>query len=41
MNGVTFNTARAQLRSVFGKTGVRRQAELIRLLLGSSASIRV
>jgi DNA-binding CsgD family transcriptional regulator len=39
MIGVTFNTARSQLKSIFAKTGVRRQGELIRLLLGSSVSV--
>jgi DNA-binding CsgD family transcriptional regulator len=31
--GVTNNTVRSQIRSIFSKTGVKRQAELIRLLL--------
>lgn len=31
--GVTQNTAKSQLKSVFSKTGIRRQAELVRLLL--------
>ncbi|MEW6248674.1 MAG: hypothetical protein AB1555_18470 [Nitrospirota bacterium] len=31
------NTARAQLKQIFQKTGTRRQAELIRLLLGHPA----
>jgi DNA-binding CsgD family transcriptional regulator len=31
--GITRNTARAHLRHLFGKTGTRRQAELMRLLL--------
>jgi DNA-binding CsgD family transcriptional regulator len=34
--GVTFNTVRSQMKSIFAKTGVRRQGELIRLLLNSS-----
>ena len=37
--GVTRNTARAQLRSVFSKTGVGRQAELVRLILSSVATL--
>lgn len=35
--GVSDHTARTQLRSVFAKTGVSRQAELVRLLLGLGA----
>ena len=31
--GVRLNTVRNQLRSVLGKTGTRRQAELVRLVL--------
>jgi DNA-binding CsgD family transcriptional regulator len=31
--GITVNTARAYLKRVYDKTGVRRQAELVRLLL--------
>jgi DNA-binding CsgD family transcriptional regulator len=31
--GVTYNTVRSQIKSVFSKTGVRRQGELVRLLL--------
>ena len=31
--GVTINTARSQLRSILGKTGTRRQAELVRMLM--------
>jgi DNA-binding CsgD family transcriptional regulator len=31
--GITVNTARAYLKRIYGKTGVRRQPELIRLLL--------
>lgn len=37
MIGVTFHTARSQLKSIFAKTGVRRQGELIRLLLATTA----
>ena len=33
------NTARAQLRSIFDKTGVRRQTTLMHILMGSVASI--
>ena len=32
--GVTDNTVRSQIKSIFSKTGVKRQGELIRLLLG-------
>jgi DNA-binding CsgD family transcriptional regulator len=35
--GITQNTARAQLKSVFQKTGATRQAELVKLLLALSA----
>jgi DNA-binding CsgD family transcriptional regulator len=31
--GVTVNTARAYLKRIYHKTGVRRQSELVRLLL--------
>ncbi len=34
------NTARAHLRSIFSKTGVRRQTELVRILLNSVAPLR-
>lgn len=37
--GISENTARTQLRSVFAKTNVHRQAELIRLVLTSLAII--
>lgn len=33
------NTARAQLRSIFAKTGVRRQSMLVRMLLNSIATM--
>lgn len=33
------NTARAHLRSIFSKTGVRRQTELVRLVLNSVAAL--
>lgn len=39
--GVTDNTVRSQIKSIFSKTGVRRQSELIRLLLTNpGAAIR-
>jgi DNA-binding CsgD family transcriptional regulator len=34
---IRLNTARAHLRSIFSKTGVRRQTELVRLFLNSVA----
>jgi DNA-binding CsgD family transcriptional regulator/PAS domain-containing protein len=37
--GIARNTARAHLRSVFAKTGVTRQAELVRLVLRSVAPL--
>ncbi|MDN3653447.1 helix-turn-helix transcriptional regulator [Thalassotalea ponticola] len=37
--GIRRNTARAHLRSIFSKTGVRRQTELVRLFLNSVASL--
>jgi DNA-binding CsgD family transcriptional regulator len=36
MVGVTDNTVRSQIKSIFSKTGVKRQGELIRLLLSNS-----
>ncbi len=36
MIAVTDNTVRSQIKSIFSKTGVRRQGELIRLLLNNS-----
>lgn len=36
--GVTENTVRSQIKSIFSKTGVRRQSELIRLLLTHPAA---
>jgi DNA-binding CsgD family transcriptional regulator len=36
MIGVTDNTVRSQIKSIFSKTGVNRQGELIRLLLNHS-----
>lgn len=37
--GISQHTARAQLKSIFSKTGVSRQAELVRLVLKSAASL--
>ena len=37
--GISENTARVQLRSVFTKTGTHRQADLMRLVLTSLAII--
>ena len=39
--GVTFGTVRAQLASIFDKTGVHRQSELVKLLLGISGDLSV
>ncbi len=36
---ISQHTARAQLKSIFSKTGVTRQAELVRLVLRSAASL--
>ena len=36
---ISQHTARAQLKSIFAKTGVSRQAELVRLVLKSVASL--
>ncbi|MGH8464109.1 MAG: helix-turn-helix transcriptional regulator, partial [Pseudomonas sp.] len=33
------NTARAHLRSIFSKTGVRRQTELVRIMLNSVVAL--
>jgi DNA-binding CsgD family transcriptional regulator len=35
--GIRHNTARAHLRSIFGKTGVSRQTDLVRIILNSVA----
>lgn len=35
---VTYNTAKSQLKTIFSKTNVQRQAELIRLLLNAAAA---
>lgn len=37
--GITRNTARAHLRSIFAKTGIKRQAELVRVMLNSVVSL--
>lgn len=37
--GIRRNTARAHLRAIFSKTGVRRQTELVRLVLNSVVSL--
>jgi DNA-binding CsgD family transcriptional regulator len=41
LSGVTHNTAKSQLKSIFSKTQVQRQSELIKLLLAGSLQIRV
>jgi DNA-binding CsgD family transcriptional regulator len=38
--GVTYNTVRAQMRAIFDKTDIHRQADLVRLL-HQSTSLRV
>jgi DNA-binding CsgD family transcriptional regulator len=38
--GISLTTARTHLAHVFDKTGTRRQAELVRLILQSQAAIR-
>ena len=35
--GISSNTARTHVKRIYSKTGVRRQSELVRLLLKSSA----
>lgn len=35
--GVTENTVRSQVKSIYSKTGVKRQSELVRLLLNHAA----
>lgn len=37
--GIMRNTARAHLRAIFSKTGVRRQAELVRIMLNSVVAL--
>lgn len=39
MIGVSFNTVRSQIKSVFSKAGVKRQGELIRLLLDHAGPV--
>ncbi len=39
--GISPQTARTQLKAVFGKTGTHRQADLVRLILSSPAAIRM
>jgi hypothetical protein len=34
--GVTNNTVRSQIKCIFSKTGVRRQSDLVRLLLSNA-----
>jgi DNA-binding CsgD family transcriptional regulator len=36
---VTRNTAKTHLKNIFEKTGTKRQAELVRLLLRSAATV--
>jgi DNA-binding CsgD family transcriptional regulator len=36
MVGVADSTVRSQIKSIFSKTGVKRQGELIRLLMANS-----
>jgi len=38
--GISLATARTHLAHVFDKTGTRRQAELVRLLLRSQPAVR-
>jgi len=37
--GVTENTVRSQIKSIFSKTGVSRQSELVRLLIGHARAM--
>jgi DNA-binding CsgD family transcriptional regulator len=37
--GVTDNTVRSQIKSIFSKAGVKRQGELIRLLMSYSGPV--
>jgi DNA-binding CsgD family transcriptional regulator len=41
LSGVTHNTAKSQLKSIFLKTQVQRQSELVKLLLAGSCQILV
>ena len=36
MAGVSVDTVRSQIKSIFGKTGVNRQGDLIRLMLNNA-----
>ncbi len=36
--GVTYNTAKSQLKQVYAKAGVTRRAELVRLVIGLSTT---
>lgn len=38
--GVSINTTRSQLKQIFGKTGTRRQSELVQLALTGIAAVR-
>jgi DNA-binding CsgD family transcriptional regulator len=38
MSSITLSSARTYLKSIFAKTGVVRQAELVQLVLTSSAA---
>ncbi|MNU04988.1 hypothetical protein D3C72_2496320 [compost metagenome] len=39
MLNIRRNTARAHLRAIFSKTGVRRQTELVRIMLNSVMAV--
>ncbi|MBV9078260.1 MAG: helix-turn-helix transcriptional regulator, partial [Methylobacteriaceae bacterium] len=39
--GISLETARTHLRHIFAKTGARRQAELVRLILSARHPIRL
>jgi DNA-binding CsgD family transcriptional regulator len=41
LSGVAHNTAKSRLKSIFLKTQVQRQSELIKPLLAGSCQIRV
>jgi len=36
--GASQNTVRVQVKSIFGKTGIHRQADLVRMLTGLPAA---
>jgi DNA-binding CsgD family transcriptional regulator len=38
--GIAHNTGKSQLKSIFSKTQVRRQTELIRLMLNTAGIVR-